>query len=167
MMAELWELVDINKKKTGKILVRESDMLIPEGMYHMVVEIWTKDSNGKILLTQRHPNKHFGLLWEASGGAMVAGEESIEAAQRELKEETGYEAKKIKQICEFYSSPGFTNEKVYLFKAEELSFTSTKLDEDECIETITITKEEAKKMLEAGRLSDSKTIIGILHWINS
>ena len=89
MMAELWELVDINKRKTGRVIERGSNVLIPEGMYHMVVEIWTKDSNGKILLTQRHPNKHFGLLWEASGGAMVAGEESIDAAQRELKEETG------------------------------------------------------------------------------
>ena len=93
-MAELWELVDINKRKTGRVIERGSNVLIPEGMYHMVVEIWTKDSKGKILLTQRHPNKHFGLLWEASGGAIIAGEESRDAAQRELKEETGIDVEK-------------------------------------------------------------------------
>jgi len=53
-----------------------------------------------------------------------------------------------------------------LFKAKDLTFTSTNFDEDECIETISVSKEEAKKMIETGRITDSKTLIGMLHWMN-
>jgi ADP-ribose pyrophosphatase len=73
----------------------------------------------------------------------------------------------IKLLYEFYTSPGFTNEKVYLFEASDLKFEGTDLDEDECIETIEVDTEEAKKMIETGRIADSKTLIGLLHWLNS
>ncbi|MGN0536727.1 MAG: NUDIX domain-containing protein [Acutalibacteraceae bacterium] len=88
-MSEIWELVDENKKKTGILFKRENAKQIPKGLYHLVVDIWTKNGNGEILLTQRHPSKEHGLLWECSGGSVVAGEESIEGAVRELREETG------------------------------------------------------------------------------
>lgn len=67
-MAEIWELVDINKNKTGVIHERGKEDSIPQGMYHLVVEIWTKNSKGQIVLTQRHQNKTYGLMWECSGG---------------------------------------------------------------------------------------------------
>ena len=54
-----------------------------------------------------------------------------------------------------------------MFKASELIFEGTNFDEDECIETIEVNAEEAKKMLESGRITDSKTIIGLLHWLYS
>lgn len=91
-MAEFWELVDINKKKTGIIHERKKGNPVPAGMYHLSVDIWVKNSKGELLLTQRHPNKHYGLLWECSGGAVTAGESSIEGACRELYEETGIKA---------------------------------------------------------------------------
>lgn len=91
-MSEVWELVDVNKKKTGILFKRESAEQIPKGLYHLVVDIWTKNGNGEILLTQRHPSKNYGLLWECTGGSVVAGEESIEGAIRELREETGLTA---------------------------------------------------------------------------
>ena len=78
-----------------------------------------------------------------------------------------YRAGTIKLLYEFYTSPGFTNEKVYLFEASDLKFEGTDLDEDECIETIEVDTEEAKKMIETGRIADSKTLIGLLHWLNS
>ena len=88
-MIELWELVDINKNKTGKIHERGKESSIPQGMYHLVAEVWTKNKKGEILLTQRHPDKNYGLMWECTGGSVVAGEESVDAAVRELVEETG------------------------------------------------------------------------------
>ena len=88
-MRELWELVDINENKTGIMIERGTNTPIPQGMYHTAVDVWTKSKDGKILLTQRHPNKAWGLKWECSGGAMVAGESPIDSARRELEEETG------------------------------------------------------------------------------
>lgn len=88
-MKEIWELVDINKEKTGVIHERGKEASIPEGMYHLVVEVWAKNSKNEILLTQRHPDKKEGLLWECTGGSAVAGESSSDGAIRELFEETG------------------------------------------------------------------------------
>lgn len=88
-MNEIWELVDINENKTGVMIERGTNTPIPQGMYHTAVDIWTKSKDGKILLTQRHPNKAWGLKWECSGGAIVAGESPVDSAKRELEEETG------------------------------------------------------------------------------
>ena len=88
-MDELWELVDIDGNKTGIVIERGTNILIPQGMYHIAVDIWTKSKDGKILLTQRHPNKEWGLKWECSGGAVIKGESGIDGARRELQEETG------------------------------------------------------------------------------
>ena len=93
-MKEIWELVDIYKEKIGVIHERGKEASIPEGMYHLVVEVWTKNSKNEILLTQRHPNKKEGLLWECTGGSVVAGEDSRDGAIRELFEETGLSVKK-------------------------------------------------------------------------
>lgn len=88
-MSEVWELVDLNENKTGVMLERGTGIPIPRGMYHMAVDIWIKGKDGKILLTQRHPDKPWGLKWECSGGAIVKGESHKDGAIRELHEETG------------------------------------------------------------------------------
>ena len=71
-MGEIWELVDIDEKKTGVLIERGTNTPIPDGMYHTAVDVWTKDKDGKILLTKRHPNKEWGLKWECSGGSIVS-----------------------------------------------------------------------------------------------
>lgn len=88
-MGEIWELVDINENKTGVLIERGTHTPIPEGMYHTAVDIWVKNESEKILLTQRHPDKDWGMKWECSGGALVQGETVLEGAKRELAEETG------------------------------------------------------------------------------
>nr|WP_313371342.1 NUDIX hydrolase [Sedimentibacter sp.] len=152
------DTVELEKQKYTKREIVE---------HRNAVAIVAINENGEILLVKQFRKAVEDFLFELPAGILNIAEVPVEGALRELKEETGYETKKIKQVCEFYSSPGFTNEKIYLFKAEDLLFASTKLDEDECIETIAVNKEEAAKMLETGRILDSKTIIGILHWINS
>lgn len=86
-MAEYWDLYDSGRRPLGK-LHRRGDA-IPAGEYHLVVEIWTRDDAGRFLISRRHPEKPFGLLWECTGGSVVAGEDSITGAQRELEEELG------------------------------------------------------------------------------
>ena len=93
-MSEIWELVDGEKRKMGILHERIYSNLIPKGLFHIVVEIWTKMPDGKILLTQRSPEKPMGLLWECTMGSILVGEDSRDGAVRELAEETGIYAKK-------------------------------------------------------------------------
>jgi ADP-ribose pyrophosphatase len=121
----------------------------------------------KLLLVRQYRKAIEEFLYELPAGILNIAEEPQEGALRELEEETGYRAESIKLLYEFYTSPGFSNEKVYLFEAYELIFKAVNFDEDECIETIEVTKEEAKKMLQTGRITDSKTLIGLMHWLYS
>lgn len=84
---EIWDLYDLEGNVVGEH-VRGNPM--PERAYHRVVHIWIKNREGKFLLTQRSPHKKtFSLKWECAGGSVLQGEESLHAALREVKEETG------------------------------------------------------------------------------
>ncbi len=84
---ELWDVYDKDRNFVGRTHKRGE--LIPEGDYHLVVHTWVQNTDGRILLTQRSANKGFPHLWECSGGAVTAGEDSLTAAVREVYEETG------------------------------------------------------------------------------
>lgn len=91
-MAELWDLLDAERSLTGKTLERGEP--IPEGCYHIVVDIWTMLPDGRLMLTKRHPEKKgYPGMWEGTAGSVVAGESSLRGAIRELGEETGLTAK--------------------------------------------------------------------------
>ena len=84
---ELWDVYDEKRNLTGR-LQRRGDAL-EDGSYHLVVHIWTQNSRGEFLLTKRSPNKGFPNMWEVTGGSALAGDDSLTAAVREVKEETG------------------------------------------------------------------------------
>ena len=85
---ERWDLYTEDRKLSGKTMARGE--AIPSGLYHLVVGIWTVNSRGQVLLTLRHPRKEvYPNTWENSGGAAQMGETSLQAAVRELAEETG------------------------------------------------------------------------------
>lgn len=79
-MVEFWDLYDINRNKLGRL--HERGIPLSSGEYHLAVEIWVKNSNNKILLTQRHPDKPWGSYWESTVGSVVAGEDSLSGAKR-------------------------------------------------------------------------------------
>ena len=87
---EYLDIYDENRRLTGRIKAR-GEALAP-GEYVLVVCVWVHDGHGRLLLTRRSPEKSFPLQWENSGGAAQAGESSLEAIARELREETGIEA---------------------------------------------------------------------------
>ena len=91
-MAEIWDLVDDSGERTGVLYRRGSGEPIPKGLYFTVVETWVRVGE-RVLLTQRHPDKWAGLLWEVSGGGVNKDESDAAAAVRELYEETGIEVK--------------------------------------------------------------------------
>jgi 8-oxo-dGTP pyrophosphatase MutT (NUDIX family) len=84
---ELWDAYDAEGNPLGFTLVR--DRPIPDGVFHVVVEVITLTPAGLLLITLRHPDKPYGLKWETTGGSALAGEETRTAAVRELAEETG------------------------------------------------------------------------------
>ena len=88
---ELWDVYDVNRQLTGR-MHRRGDPL-QTGDYHLVVDIWLQNSEGKYLITKRATNKGFPNLWECTGGSAVAGDDSITTAIKEVKEETGLDIK--------------------------------------------------------------------------
>ena len=87
-MAESWDLYDADRNLTGETMVRGDE--VPEGRYHLVVHIWIRDDQGRFLISQRHPDKPaYPMYWETTGGSVVAGEDSLTGAMREVEEELG------------------------------------------------------------------------------
>lgn len=84
---ELFDAIDQFGNKLGFDLVRGEN--IPAGVYHKVVQIFTFNQNNQLLVTLRHPDKIFGLLWEVTAGSVIKGEDELQGAVRELEEETG------------------------------------------------------------------------------
>lgn len=87
-MSEYWDLYDEKRMPLGRTHKRGHPM--EEGTYHQVVAIWAVDADGKLLITLRDQSKElYPGLWESTSGSAKSGESSVEAAQRELVEETG------------------------------------------------------------------------------
>lgn len=84
---EIWDIYDGNRIKTGRTAVRGERL--GEGEFHLVVHVWIVNRRGEYLITKRSPGKSFPGMWECTGGSALAGEDSREAALREVREETG------------------------------------------------------------------------------
>ena len=84
---ELWDIYDENRVLTGRKHRRGT--YLAKGDYHLTVHVWMLNSEGKFLLTKRSPNKGFPNMWECTGGSALAGDDSLTAAVREVREETG------------------------------------------------------------------------------
>jgi len=87
-MSEIWDIYDENRNLTGKTM-RRNDHPRGENEYHLAVHIWIKNKNNEWLISKRTPNKSFPLKWECTGGSAIAGEDSLTAALREVREELG------------------------------------------------------------------------------
>ncbi len=120
----------------------------------------------KILLVRQYRKATDKVLLELPAGKLEVNEEPKETAYRELKEETGYSAEKLEYLMEFYTSPGFSSEKLYLFYGENLQPGEQELESGEFIDVESYTIKEVEKLLRRGEIMDAKTIIGIQALIN-
>ena len=120
--------------------------------------------DGKLLVVDqfRKPLEKFQI--EIPAGKLDGNEDPLAAAARELEEETGYKAKDLRLLSAFYTSPGFADEKLYLYFASELEPGKQQLDEDEDIQVVAITLEQAEAYIAEGRISDAKTIMAVYAW---
>lgn len=94
-MTEIWDVYDENRNLTG-ITMRRSEHPRGANEYHLVVHVWIRNSDGEWLISKRTPNKHLPLFWECTGGSVLAGEDSLTGALREVKEELGISLDKDK-----------------------------------------------------------------------
>ncbi|NOU97639.1 NUDIX domain-containing protein [Paenibacillus sp. LMG 31456] len=101
---------------------------------------------------------------EIPAGKLEPEEDLVEAAKRELEEETGYRAESLKHLSSFYTSPGFADEILHLYVAEHLEKGEVHLDEDEFLDCESITLEQAQQYIREQRISDSKTIMAVYAW---
>jgi ADP-ribose pyrophosphatase len=102
------------------------------------------------------------ILLELPAGTLDRNEDPINCAGRELLEETGYIAGRIKALLNFYSSPGILSEKMYAFAAFDLERSNMALEEGEDIELLSVTLNDAIEMIRDGRIHDGKTIATLL-----
>ncbi|MDO5724684.1 MAG: NUDIX hydrolase [Tissierellia bacterium] len=118
------------------------------------------EENEVILVRQFRKAAERDLL-EIPAGKLEINEEPRETAIRELKEETGYTAENVSYMTEFFATPGYCTEKIYIFKATNLTLGDRDLDDSENIEVEYYSLEEALKMIERGEILDAKTIIAL------
>jgi len=122
------------------------------------------DDRRRVLLVRQYRLPARQYLWELPAGKIDPGETVLQAARRELGEETGYRAKKWQKLGEFYPSPGFLAEKMTIFLATDLTEGKQSPMEDERIDTKWFTSREIDGLIESGKVIDAKTQIGFLKW---
>ncbi len=120
------------------------------------------DENNIIYFVKQYRHAPGKDVLEIPAGKLSPQEDPKLCAERELEEEVGLKAKEMRFLCSFYTSPGFSDEVVYLYLARGLHPGKVNPDQDEFLEIKPIKMEKAVEMIGAGEIEDSKTIIGIL-----
>ena len=121
--------------------------------------------DGRIVMVRQYRHAARQYLWELVAGRKEPAETPKEGAARELLEETGYRAKRLKVFLDVFPTPGFLEENMYLLLAEGLAAGEAQPEEDEKIEVRAFKLKELKQMIKSGRLRDAKSVAGILYYL--
>ena len=144
-MAEYWDLYAADRTPLGRT-IRRGDAF-EEGEYYVCCEIWIRDSVGRFLVTQRHPDKKAGGLWEFTGGGVLAGETTKQAAVREVQEELGLQIEEQElSLLEVYQHKNYFMDIFVVKKDVEVS--TLTLQADEVVDAKWVSHEELLQMIE-------------------
>jgi len=120
-------------------------------------------SEREVLLIRQYRYAAGGVIYEVPAGKLEEGEAPEVCAVRELEEEAGQRAGRIERLGAIWTTPGFTDERIHLFAAFDLSPATQRLEDDELIEVVPMSLEAALEMVWSGELSDAKSALALLH----
>ncbi len=119
-----------------------------------------EDGTVALVRQWRYPLGRYSL--EISAGRIEAGQSPEETGLRELEEEMGLRARELQRLGEFYVAPGWCEEKIHVYLARGLEASSQNLDDDEEIEVVRLTFDDALERVRSGEINDAKSIITLL-----
>jgi ADP-ribose pyrophosphatase len=123
------------------------------------------DDKGRILLVKQFRLTAKKDIWELPAGRLDPGESTLAAAKRELREETGYQARKWTKLATFFASPGYVDERMTVYLAEELTEGEQQPMDDERIEIRWFSRKELGEIIYSGQIIDAKTIVGYYSYL--
>jgi len=159
--------------KCNLFRVTEDEAVEPKGKHHMKRSIvrhagsavmMAIDDRKRILLVRQFRLPAEDYLWELPAGRLDPGEKPLQAAKRELIEETGYRARKWTRLASFFVSPGYVAERMTIFLARDLTAGDPQPMEDEHIEIGWFKPKQIAAMIDSGEIHDAKTMIGYYTW---
>lgn len=144
--------------------IREGDKTYEREVVHhpgsaVIIPIF---ADGTIALVRQYRHPAVRYLLEAPAGTLERGEAPEEGAARELEEELGFVAARLEKLTEFFVSPGFCEEKMWVYLATEMTRTQQQLEDDEIVEVVRIPFAQALSMITTGEIVDAKTMIGVM-----
>lgn len=162
--------LDSERIYEGKIInIRKDHVTVINGeSYREIVEhqggavIAAITDDNKMAMVRQYRKPAEQVMFEAPAGKIDPGEDPLVTAKRELREETGFTASEIEEVCHFYPSVGFSEEVLYLYIAKGLTQGETDFDDNEALDIELWDINELESMVYAGEITDAKTIIAIL-----
>lgn len=167
---ELPKIISSQKVFAGRVFnvtvdtVREGELTYQREVVHhhgsaVILPIF---DDGTVALVRQYRHPAVRYLLEAPAGTLNEGERPDDGAARELQEELGLVAARMEKLSEFFVSPGFCEEKMWVFLATELTQGPQRLEEDEVLEVVRLPIDEALEMITSGEIQDAKTIIALI-----
>ena len=154
-MGELWDVYNVKREKTGKVIERGGKVWLQDGEYHLVVFGFIMDKNNNLFLTQRDERKDHGLKWECSGGSVTIGEDTLMGVYREIKEESGLDIdkKKFQLIGTETVEADHVIADVYLAILDEIDLSQVRFQEGETVDAKVVTIKEFEEMKQKGLIA--------------
>ncbi len=153
-----WVTRDVARDPDGFEITRA---IVKHGGSAVVMPV---DEKNRVMLVRQYRLPALQYMWELPAGRVDPGETVLQAARRELTEETGCRARKMIKLTDMWASPGFLAEKMTIYLAMGLTHGEQTPMDDERIETRWFTVKELDKLISSGKITDAKTMVGFLKW---
>ena len=154
--------LDVDQVRFPDGTIGELEMIRHSGASAVVPFLDSSKADPDVLLVRQYRYAADRYLYEIPAGRLDPGESPEECAGRELREETGYSARHLRRLTTIYTTPGFTDELIHIFVAEDLSTGVASREPDEFMELDSVPLSRAVTMVQSGDIVDAKTALGLL-----